>query len=270
MRFTGHVAGGLSGYDPDHQPKSGYLPFGGLGWLRWTGGFTGQPKMHFHYGDTVGWADEGLPPVQPAGSESGPAPFAAVAYSDFGPAAVQPGGTYWMRMRCETLPDTPQGEGVTRYSWKIWDAIDPEPLDWAFEITQESAVALRRGGVVLVAHHVDATFGDVVITALAGDTSPVPGPVAGRIVLHQNRPNPFNPMTVVRMDVPRAAAADLAVFDLQGRLVRRLFRGDLPAGPREFRWDGRDGAGRAAAGGVYLLRLEAAGAAQTRKMTLVR
>ena len=36
LRFAGHVAGGISGADPAAQPKYGYLPFGGLGWLRWA------------------------------------------------------------------------------------------------------------------------------------------------------------------------------------------------------------------------------------------
>ena len=51
-------------------------------------------------------------------------------------------------------------------------------MDWSFQVTQESSLALRTGGVALVAHHVDATFGDVTITALgpgpssAGGTAP--------------------------------------------------------------------------------------------------
>lgn len=270
MRFTGHVAGGISGNDPDDQPKSGYLPFGGLGWLRWTSNPPAEPAVHFHYGYKVGWWPRD-PPLPDSGEDSGVEPFGALDSAvDFGPASVQPGGTYVMRMRCETLPDTPQGEGVTRYSWKIWDTIDPEPAVWGFEITQESAVALRRGGVVLVAHHVDATFGDVVITDLGSDPSPVPEPGAGQIVLHQNQPNPFNPLTIIRMDVPRESAAHLAVYDIQGRLVRILFRGNLPAGRRELRWDGRDDSGRDVAGGIYLFRLDADGRSETRKMTLVR
>jgi hypothetical protein len=252
------------------NPKWGYQPFGGIGWLRWVDGPANQPKMQFYRGDKDTEINHGSPPAAPA--PTGPDEFGALQHSlDFGPANVVPGGTYWMRMRCETQPDTAEGEGVTLYSWKIWDDGETEPVDWSWTpFPQISAEALRRGGVALLAHHVDATFGDVVITDLTGGPSPVPAPVAGRIVLFQNQPNPFNPLTVIRMDVPREATAHLAVYDIQGRLVRNLFRGNLPAGLREFRWDGRDDTGRDAAGGIYLFRLDAEGRSETRKMTLVR
>lgn len=68
-------------------------------------------------------------------------------------------------------------------------------------------------------------------------------------------PNPSSAgETHVRYSAPRAAAVDLAVYDLAGRLVRRL---DAEAGDQErtLRWDGRDDAGRDVPSGVYLLRL---------------
>ena len=69
------------------------------------------------------------------------------------------------------------------------------------------------------------------------------------------RPNPFNPQTTVAFELARAGRARLGLFDLRGRLVRELVNGDLPAGPHEVRWDGRDEAGReAACSGVYLCR----------------
>ena len=42
----------------------------------------------------------------------------------------------------------------------------PEPDGWAWTVTQASPHALRRGGLVLLAHHVDATFGDVRVVPL--------------------------------------------------------------------------------------------------------
>jgi hypothetical protein len=68
-----------------------------------------------------------------------------------------------MRYACQTLPDAPDGSGVTRYSYKVWDAFGPEPHQWTWQQTQTSRYALRRGGAALLAHHVDVTFGDVEI-----------------------------------------------------------------------------------------------------------
>ena len=70
-------------------------------------------------------------------------------------------------MRCMTLPDDGT-EGVTRYSFKLWKESEIEPTRWNWEVDQKSQHALRKGGVVLLAHHVDATFGDVHIIPITG------------------------------------------------------------------------------------------------------
>lgn len=90
----------------------------------------------------------------------------------------------------------------------------------------------------------------------------------GRPVLHQNSPNPFNPVTTMRFDLPRAGAVKLRIYDLAGRLVRTLVDGDMPAGGRAILWNGRDDEGGILASGVYLGRLETADGSVTRKMVL--
>ncbi|HER43998.1 MAG TPA: T9SS type A sorting domain-containing protein [Candidatus Eisenbacteria bacterium] len=94
------------------------------------------------------------------------------------------------------------------------------------------------------------------------------GPVA--VVLHQNVPNPFNPTTVIRFELPAPASVRLVVFDIRGRLVRTLVNGELPAGGKEIAWDGRDDDGRIVASGVYLYRLETPGTTVSRKIVLLR
>lgn len=93
-------------------------------------------------------------------------------------------------------------------------------------------------------------------------------PVALR--LYPCQPNPFNPRTTVRFDLPAAAAVRLTVFDLAGRAVRVLVDDALPAGSHEAAWDGRDGAGRETGSGTYLARLEAGGKVEVTRMVLLR
>ncbi len=88
--------------------------------------------------------------------------------------------------------------------------------------------------------------------------------------LYQNVPNPFNPTTRIRFDLPEAADVRLVVYDVSGRKIRELASGQMPAGAREVTWDGRDAAGRAAASGIYFYRLDAGRFTQTRKMILLR
>jgi len=102
-------------------------------------------------------------------------------------------------------------------------------------------------------------------TALA-DYSQLPG-----YALHPCTPNPFNPSTTIAYDLPRPAAVDLIVYDVAGRVVRSLLTaGNVPAGYHEVVWNGRDNAGRAAASGLYFLRLDTGVYSETRRITLVR
>lgn len=71
--------------------------------------------------------------------------------------------------------------------------------------------------------------------------------------------------------LPTAAAATLRVYDVGGRLVRTLARGEAAAaGAHERAWDGRDERGTPVAPGVYLARLEAAGRVAARRVVVTR
>jgi len=93
-------------------------------------------------------------------------------------------------------------------------------------------------------------------------------PAATRLVAAT--PNPFNPQTAVAFELAAPVACRLDVHDLQGRLVRTLVAGELPAGRHEARWDGRDRAGRPVASGVYVARLAAGEERDLLKLTLAR
>ncbi len=83
-------------------------------------------------------------------------------------------------------------------------------------------------------------------------------------------PNPFNPRTVIAFELATAGSATLRVFGLDGRSVRSLHLGDLPAGAHRAEWDGSDENGRPAAAGSYLVRLETPDGARSRTVTLVK
>lgn len=83
-------------------------------------------------------------------------------------------------------------------------------------------------------------------------------------------PNPFNPRTTLRFELPAAGPVRLTIHGLDGRLVATLVARELPAGGHEAAWDGRDRAGRTVAAGVYLCRLEAAGAIRTQRLALLK
>jgi hypothetical protein len=88
--------------------------------------------------------------------------------------------------------------------------------------------------------------------------------------LSQNVPNPFNPHTTIRYQLPSAGEVELAVYNLAAQKVTTLALGLRDAGSYAIRWDGRDASGKELASGVYLYRLTAAGRTETRKLLLLR
>jgi hypothetical protein len=99
--------------------------------------------------------------------------------------------------------------------------------------------------------------------------------VPPRAFLDQNVPNPFNPATSIAYGVPRlegqaAVAVGIEVFDVQGRLVRRLFQGTQAAGTYKTLWDGRDDRGKRVHSGIYFYRLRVAEQSIARKMLLLQ
>ncbi len=89
--------------------------------------------------------------------------------------------------------------------------------------------------------------------------------------LHPNVPNPFNPSTLLRFDVPAGGGRiTLAIYDVGGRLIDVLIDGVQPAGTGSIAWNGRDEVGRAVPAGVYLARLVGDGRLMITKMMLVR
>ena len=97
------------------------------------------------------------------------------------------------------------------------------------------------------------------------------GPAPQRLALARNYPNPFNPATTIGYLLDQPGAADLAVYDLLGQRLATLAHGAQAAGPHTAVRDGAvTSTGRPAAGGLYLLRLEAGGQVEVRKALLLR
>lgn len=171
-------------------------------------------------------------------------------------------------------------------------AVAVQPVSNPADFTMIDAMALidiTRGGGDEIATLTMPAAGDyylVVFKVGSGDiardavydlmlSSPLSGvndlPVPGAFALRGNAPNPFNPTTVIRYEVPGTGSpVRLTVFDLSGRRVRVLEDGFKPAGRYQVTWNGKDAAGATVASGAYFCRMEADGFVRTMKMTLLK
>ncbi len=92
-----------------------------------------------------------------------------------------------------------------------------------------------------------------------------------RFELEQNFPNPFNPSTTIRYQLPISSNVKLVVYNLIGQEVRTLVDAAVqPSGAYEVTWDGRDNRGTAMGSGVYFYKLITRAQTFTRKMILLK
>ncbi|NUN08237.1 MAG: T9SS type A sorting domain-containing protein [Ignavibacteriaceae bacterium] len=88
--------------------------------------------------------------------------------------------------------------------------------------------------------------------------------------LLQNFPNPFNPSTIIQFNLPAAGKVQVKIFDLNGSMIRELFKGEKQAGNYSYQWDGKDLRGVTIASGVYLCLVQFNNSFLSKKMIYLK
>ena len=88
-------------------------------------------------------------------------------------------------------------------------------------------------------------------------------------------PNPFNPTTTIRFDLPEKSRVRLQIFNVLGRQVATLIDSELDPGYKKVRWDSMSNS-ISVASGIYFYRIDAKGLntgkrfVKTSKMVLIK
>ncbi len=85
------------------------------------------------------------------------------------------------------------------------------------------------------------------------------------IILHQNFPNPFNPITTIKYFLEKSGVVDLSLFDVTGQKVTTLYSGRQLKGEHEVTFDGSS-----LPSGVYYYQLNSKNAIETKKCILMK
>ena len=88
--------------------------------------------------------------------------------------------------------------------------------------------------------------------------------------LLDNYPNPFNPTTEIRFQLPEDSHVVVRIFNTLGQEIRTLADSPYAAGFHSVRWDAADNNGNAVSSGIYLYQLKAGSFSQIKKMSLIR
>ncbi len=181
--------------------------------------------------------------------------------------------------------DLSAADGGVRIRWELATASDTArfrlvrqyegteiELDWtssapgSFEGVDNDP-RLREGGTFY--YRLYSQLGNNIWQLLQGETLTLKT-LPQALVLHQARPNPFNPQTTVSCSLAQAGPVRITVHDLKGHHVATLFAGVLPAGEHDLEWSGQDASGCPVDSGIYLIHLEAPGSSQSQKVVLVK
>jgi hypothetical protein len=123
---------------------------------------------------------------------------------------------------------------------------------------------------VNAATYVEAGVDDVeILSSATGVASVAAGPSG--LDLAAPAPNPFRASTTLAFDLPAAGRASVEVFDVAGRRVAVLLRGErVAAGRHTVTWRGEDDGGARVAPGVYFVKLASGDGERTRKLVRIR
>jgi hypothetical protein len=141
MRWNGHTDQPIANW----QPKTGWLPYGAIGWYRWSSPTAVALRLE---------GNNRLLASQPV-------------------SVPVNGSTIMYKMRVETQPD-----GAPLYRLKTWPSGSTEPVAWSLS-GSGAATDPDAGSLMLLAHHVDATFGDVTVTPLGQNAGTLDVQVVG-------------------------------------------------------------------------------------------
>jgi len=83
-------------------------------------------------------------------------------------------------------------------------------------------------------------------------------------------PNPFNPVTTLRYDLPENGLVNITIYDMMGRQVKTLINGSQTAGYKTIQWNATNNVGQPVSAGLYLYTIQAGDFRETKKMILLK
>ena len=91
-----------------------------------------------------------------------------------------------------------------------------------------------------------------------------------QFALYPAYPNPFNPTTTLRYELPEDAIVNITIYDMVGRIIRTLVNDSQTAGYKSIQWNATNDRNEPVSTGLYLYTIQAGKFRQTEKMVLLK
>lgn len=112
---------------------------------------------------------------------------------------------------------------------------------------------------------------NIILNMSVGESGTIPAAVLPeKFALHQNFPNPFNPVTEIRFDIPQASFARVDIYNVLGQKVKTLYHGLAEPGYHYVQWDGKNETGETVPTGMYFYKLHAGSFTAVEKLLFLK
>ena len=91
-----------------------------------------------------------------------------------------------------------------------------------------------------------------------------------KFVLYPNYPNPFNPTTTIRYNIPKSSFVNITIYDIMGRNTKTLVNQRQNVGSNSVIWDSTNDYNKPVTAGMYLYQIKAGSYINTNKMVLLK
>jgi uncharacterized protein (DUF2141 family) len=126
----------------------------------------------------------------------------------------------------------------------------------------------------LITVYSNSTTSDIDLYLTRESITDVPFETAGtypkEFDLFPNYPNPFNPTTTIKYQVPKASFVTIKVYNVMGEEIATLLKEDVQAGAHQLVWETRNMNDSELSSGVYIYSMQAGDFRESRKMMLIR
>ena len=96
------------------------------------------------------------------------------------------------------------------------------------------------------------------------------GVIPNSFMLHNAYPNPFNPSTLIKYDLPEDTFVEINIYNMVGRHVRTILNNKISAGRKSIIWDGTNSFGQSVSAGTYFYSIKTDYYFETKKIILLK
>lgn len=122
---------------------------------------------------------------------------------------------------------------------------------WQTSINMDGELWWTNGSEVYDSLITNNSISELVNTSLSSNSL-----IPQNFKLYQNYPNPFNSYTTIKLDLENKLNVEINIYDLGGRLVKKIFKGLKQEGSHAFLWNSKDNMSKNVASGVYLYEIK--------------